>query len=158
MHFDHAGIATDDAEALAELYADLFGLEIAHEEEFDGMRVVFVDCGNGYFELLEPIEEGRFRGISRIRVPAFTTWRLRRTTSERPSSAPVSTMSPSSTRSHERVRGATPSRSCTLATPAVSCSSSSNTETDCCRGVPVIASDRSLVPNDGGRCDTVCDD
>ncbi|MWV39633.1 methylmalonyl-CoA epimerase [Natrialba sp. INN-245] len=58
MHFDHAGIATDDAEALAELYADLFGLEIAHEEEFDGMRVVFVDCGNGYFELLEPREEG----------------------------------------------------------------------------------------------------
>lgn len=58
MHFDHAGIATDDARSLAELYADLFGLEIAHEEEFDGMRVVFLDCGNGYFELLEPLEDG----------------------------------------------------------------------------------------------------
>ncbi|TYL38764.1 methylmalonyl-CoA epimerase [Natronococcus pandeyae] len=58
MHFDHAGIATDDARSLAELYADLFGLEIAHEEEFDGMRVVFLDCDNGYFELLEPLEDG----------------------------------------------------------------------------------------------------
>ncbi|TMT79170.1 methylmalonyl-CoA epimerase [Haloterrigena sp. H1] len=57
MHFDHAGIATDDAQALAELYGDLFGLEVAHEEEFDGMRVVFLDCGNGYFELLEPLED-----------------------------------------------------------------------------------------------------
>ena len=58
MHFDHAGIATDDATALADLFTDLFGLEIAHEEEFDGMRVVFLDCGNGYFELLEPLEDG----------------------------------------------------------------------------------------------------
>jgi methylmalonyl-CoA/ethylmalonyl-CoA epimerase len=55
-HFDHAGIATDDAAALAEQYVDLFGADIAHEETFDGMRVVFLDLGNGYFELLEPIE------------------------------------------------------------------------------------------------------
>ena len=58
MHFDHAGIATDDAKAMADLFTDLFGLEVAHEEEFDGMRVVFLDCGNGYFELLEPVEDG----------------------------------------------------------------------------------------------------
>ncbi len=58
MYFDHAGIATDDARSLAELYADLFGLEIAHEEEFDGLKVMFLDCGSGYFELLEPLEEG----------------------------------------------------------------------------------------------------
>ncbi|MFD1562055.1 methylmalonyl-CoA epimerase [Haloarchaeobius amylolyticus] len=57
MHFDHAGIATDDAQALAQLYGDLLDLEVAHEEEFDGMRVVFLDCGNGYFELLEPLED-----------------------------------------------------------------------------------------------------
>ncbi|WP_435335084.1 methylmalonyl-CoA epimerase [Haloarchaeobius sp. TZWWS8] len=57
MHFDHAGIATDDAAAMADLYAELFGFEVAHEEEFDGMRVVFLDCGNGYFELLEPLSE-----------------------------------------------------------------------------------------------------
>jgi methylmalonyl-CoA/ethylmalonyl-CoA epimerase len=55
-HFDHAGIATDDAAALVEQYVDLFGADIAHEETFDGMRVVFLDLGNGYFELLEPIE------------------------------------------------------------------------------------------------------
>ncbi|MDS0477858.1 methylmalonyl-CoA epimerase [Natrinema sp. 1APR25-10V2] len=57
MHFDHAGIAIDDAQDFAELYGDLFGLEVAHEEEFDGMRVVFLDCGDGYFELLEPLED-----------------------------------------------------------------------------------------------------
>ena len=58
MHFDHAGIATEDARELAELYSDLFGLEAVHEEEFDGMRVVFLEVGDGYFELLEPLEEG----------------------------------------------------------------------------------------------------
>ncbi|WP_049921067.1 methylmalonyl-CoA epimerase [Halopiger djelfimassiliensis] len=58
MHFDHAGIATEDAGELADLYADLFGLETVHEEVFDGMRVVFLDCDGGYFELLEPLEEG----------------------------------------------------------------------------------------------------
>ncbi|QLK26498.1 methylmalonyl-CoA epimerase [Natrinema zhouii] len=56
MHYDHAGIAIDDAADLAALYGDLFGLEVVHEEEFDGMRVVFLDCGDGYFELLEPLE------------------------------------------------------------------------------------------------------
>ncbi|QSW99011.1 methylmalonyl-CoA epimerase [Haloterrigena alkaliphila] len=58
MHFDHAGIATEDAQELAALYGDLFGLEVAHEEEFDGMRVVFLEVDGGYFELLEPLEEG----------------------------------------------------------------------------------------------------
>ncbi|WP_049926960.1 methylmalonyl-CoA epimerase [Halopiger goleimassiliensis] len=58
MHFDHAGIATEDARALADLYGDLFGLEVAHEEEFDGMRVVFLAVGEGFLELLEPLEEG----------------------------------------------------------------------------------------------------
>ncbi|WP_439025718.1 methylmalonyl-CoA epimerase [Haloarchaeobius sp. DT45] len=57
MHFDHAGIATEDAASMAELYADLFGFEVAHEEEFDGMRVVFLDAGDGYFELLEPLAD-----------------------------------------------------------------------------------------------------
>ena len=56
MHFDHAGIATDDAAALADLYTDLFDTHVAHEEEFDGMNVVFLSLGNGYFELLEPTE------------------------------------------------------------------------------------------------------
>ncbi|AEH38832.1 methylmalonyl-CoA epimerase [Halopiger xanaduensis] len=58
MQFDHAGIATDAAAELGDRYETLFGLEIAHEETFDGMRVVFLDCGNGYLELLEPLEDG----------------------------------------------------------------------------------------------------
>ncbi|OIB56645.1 methylmalonyl-CoA epimerase [Natrialba sp. SSL1] len=58
MHFEHAGIATENARELADLYTDLFGIENVHEEEFDGMRIIFLDCGNGYFELLEPFEDG----------------------------------------------------------------------------------------------------
>ena len=57
MHFDHAGIATDDAAALADQYATLFDAPVAHEEEFDGMRVVFLEFGDSYFELLEPLTE-----------------------------------------------------------------------------------------------------
>ncbi|WP_254530896.1 methylmalonyl-CoA epimerase [Natrinema gelatinilyticum] len=58
MHFDHAGMATNDAEQCAELYGDLFGLEVAHEEEFDDMYIVFLDCGSGgYFELIEPLTD-----------------------------------------------------------------------------------------------------
>lgn len=58
MRFDHAGVATDDAEGLAFLYEDLFGCEIAHEERFEDLRVIFLELKNGYFELLEPQEEG----------------------------------------------------------------------------------------------------
>jgi methylmalonyl-CoA/ethylmalonyl-CoA epimerase len=58
MHFDHAGIATDDAKRLAELFGDLCGLPVAHEESFEGMTVIFLDSGTGYFELLEPDGEG----------------------------------------------------------------------------------------------------
>ena len=58
MRFDHAGVATDDAEGLAFLYEDLFGCEIVHEERFGELKVVFLGLGNGYFELLEPTGEG----------------------------------------------------------------------------------------------------
>jgi methylmalonyl-CoA/ethylmalonyl-CoA epimerase len=58
MDLDHIGIATDDAPRLAELYADLLGTAVVHEELFDGMRVVFLELEHGYFELLEPEEEG----------------------------------------------------------------------------------------------------
>jgi len=58
MRFDHAGIATDDADGLADLFSDLLDLSIAHEESFEGMNVVFLDSGGGYFELLEPDGEG----------------------------------------------------------------------------------------------------
>jgi len=58
MQFHHAGIATDDAEGLAELYAELFDAPIAHREQFDGMTVVFLALEDGYFELLEPHDGG----------------------------------------------------------------------------------------------------
>jgi methylmalonyl-CoA/ethylmalonyl-CoA epimerase len=58
MNFDHAGVATDDAEGLAFLYEDLFGCEIVHEERFGELRVLFLGLENGYFELLEPQDDG----------------------------------------------------------------------------------------------------
>ncbi|MFT4884737.1 MAG: methylmalonyl-CoA/ethylmalonyl-CoA epimerase [Natronomonas sp.] len=58
MRFDHAGVATDNAEGLAFLYEDLFGCEIVHEERFEDLKVMFLGLDNGYFELLEPQEEG----------------------------------------------------------------------------------------------------
>jgi methylmalonyl-CoA/ethylmalonyl-CoA epimerase len=58
MRIDHAGIATEDASALADRYSSLFDTPVVHEERFDGMEVRFLDCGNGHFELLEPVEEG----------------------------------------------------------------------------------------------------
>ncbi|EFW91835.1 lactoylglutathione lyase (methylglyoxalase) [Haladaptatus paucihalophilus DX253] len=58
MQIDHIGIATDDAAGLAETYEALFDAPVAHEEEFDGLRVVFLDFGGSYFELLEPLEDG----------------------------------------------------------------------------------------------------
>jgi methylmalonyl-CoA/ethylmalonyl-CoA epimerase len=57
MEFDHAGIATDDLDGLADLYGGLFDATLVHEEEFDGLRVAFLDLGNGYLELLEPLPE-----------------------------------------------------------------------------------------------------
>lgn len=58
MRFDHAGVATDDAEGLAFLYEDLLGCSIAHEERFEELKVIFLELENGYFELLEPMDDG----------------------------------------------------------------------------------------------------
>lgn len=58
MRFDHVGIATQDAGELADRYAALLDAPVAHREEFDGLAVAFLDLGNGYFELLEPLEDG----------------------------------------------------------------------------------------------------
>lgn len=57
MHLDHAGIATTDAAGLAEQYCGLFDTELVHEEQLDGMRIVFLDFGDAYFELVEPLED-----------------------------------------------------------------------------------------------------
>jgi methylmalonyl-CoA/ethylmalonyl-CoA epimerase len=58
MRFDHAGVATENAESLAFRYEDIFGCDIAHEERFEDLRVIFLELENGYFELLEPQAEG----------------------------------------------------------------------------------------------------
>ncbi|PSQ32519.1 methylmalonyl-CoA epimerase [Halobacteriales archaeon QS_9_70_65] len=58
MRFDHAGVATENAESLAFRYEDIFGCEIAHKERFGDLKVIFLGLENGYFELLEPREEG----------------------------------------------------------------------------------------------------
>jgi methylmalonyl-CoA/ethylmalonyl-CoA epimerase len=57
MEFDHAGIATDDFDALADLYTEVFGAALVHEEEFEGLRVGFLELGDGYLELLEPLDD-----------------------------------------------------------------------------------------------------
>ncbi|WP_336034489.1 methylmalonyl-CoA epimerase [Halobacterium yunchengense] len=58
MRFDHVGVATDDAAALADLYAELFDAPVVHEETFGGLDVTFLDLGgDGYFELLEPVDD-----------------------------------------------------------------------------------------------------
>lgn len=58
MDFDHAGIATDNADALGDQYCELFETSVVHEEELDELRVRFLDVDGGYFELLEPTESG----------------------------------------------------------------------------------------------------
>jgi len=58
MQLDHIGVATDDAAELVDLYETLFDTPLTHEEEFDGMRIAFLDIGgDGYFEVIEPLEE-----------------------------------------------------------------------------------------------------
>jgi methylmalonyl-CoA/ethylmalonyl-CoA epimerase len=58
MDFDHAGVATDDADGLAALYTDLLSCDRVHDERFDGIDVVFLNVGGSYLELLEPAEDG----------------------------------------------------------------------------------------------------
>ncbi len=58
MRFHHAGVATENAEGLAFTYEDVFGSQIVHEERFNELKVIFLEFGNGYFELLEPHGEG----------------------------------------------------------------------------------------------------
>lgn len=58
MEFDHVGIATPDASQVAATLGDLFDAPVAHEETFDGLRIVFLGFPVGYLELIEPLEPG----------------------------------------------------------------------------------------------------
>jgi methylmalonyl-CoA/ethylmalonyl-CoA epimerase len=57
MEFDHAGIATENAAETAALFTELLDAPNVHEEtdEARDLRFVFLDLGNGYLELLEPL-------------------------------------------------------------------------------------------------------
>lgn len=55
MQFHHIGIATDRIDRLTKMYTRLLGVEVVHEEELESLRVIFLDLGDGYIELLEPI-------------------------------------------------------------------------------------------------------
>jgi methylmalonyl-CoA/ethylmalonyl-CoA epimerase len=57
MRFDHVGIATRDAETVADLFGTLLDAPAVHGERFDGLDVTFLDLGNGYLELLEPVAD-----------------------------------------------------------------------------------------------------
>lgn len=57
MEIDHFGIATNDVNGLAGLFEHLVDAPVVHEEEYDGLMIVFLDLGNGYFELLEPLTD-----------------------------------------------------------------------------------------------------
>ncbi|SMO71803.1 methylmalonyl-CoA epimerase [Halorubrum cibi] len=62
MRFDHVGVATRDAAGLADSFSGLLDAPVAHEETFEGMRVVFLELdGGGHFELLEPVADGTIR-------------------------------------------------------------------------------------------------
>jgi methylmalonyl-CoA/ethylmalonyl-CoA epimerase len=47
MHFDHAGIATTEADSLVFLFEDLLDCSVVHEELFDGMEVIFLELEEG---------------------------------------------------------------------------------------------------------------
>ena len=57
MEFHHVGVATADAAEFVTVLEGRLGLQIAHEERFDGLRIAFLDLGAGYVEVLEPVRE-----------------------------------------------------------------------------------------------------
>jgi methylmalonyl-CoA/ethylmalonyl-CoA epimerase len=57
MQLHHVGIATEDLDALADLYAALLAAPVAHEETLEGTRIAFLESDGSYLELLEPGEE-----------------------------------------------------------------------------------------------------
>lgn len=58
MSFHHLGVATASGDDLAATFETLLGAPVAHEEQFDGMTVRFLEVDGGYFELLEPHDGG----------------------------------------------------------------------------------------------------
>lgn len=72
MRFDHAGVATTDADAAIDLFGPLLDAPVAHEETLNDLRIVFLELENGYFELLEPLaEDGPIAGFLADRGPGI---------------------------------------------------------------------------------------
>jgi methylmalonyl-CoA/ethylmalonyl-CoA epimerase len=57
MNWHHIGVATDETEGLLDLWADLFEVPVVHRETFQDLEVTFLDCGEVYLELLEPLPD-----------------------------------------------------------------------------------------------------
>jgi methylmalonyl-CoA/ethylmalonyl-CoA epimerase len=57
MRVHHVGVATEDAASLSDVYAAVLGGD-AHRERLDGLDLWYLSVGDGYLELLEPVEGG----------------------------------------------------------------------------------------------------
>jgi methylmalonyl-CoA/ethylmalonyl-CoA epimerase len=62
---DHVAVVVRDTEAALRTYRDRLGLPVAHTEvqEDAGVRLTYLDCGNAYIQLVEPLS--RQTGLSR---------------------------------------------------------------------------------------------
>lgn len=58
MELDHAGVVVDDVAAVGDRYEALLDCETAHVEDLDDLRLRFLDAGNTYIELIEPLDDG----------------------------------------------------------------------------------------------------
>jgi len=63
MHYDHAGIVTNDLESLVETYTTLFDATLVHEDDSDGVEAAFLELENGYLELMEPYDQEVLSGF-----------------------------------------------------------------------------------------------
>jgi methylmalonyl-CoA/ethylmalonyl-CoA epimerase len=56
---DHVAVVVRDTEAALLNYRDRFGLEVVHTEvlETPPVRLTYLDCGNAYLQLVEPLAD-----------------------------------------------------------------------------------------------------
>lgn len=56
---DHVGVAVDDLDGALALFAETFGMRVAHREivQEQGVEAVLLDVGEGHVELLSPLGE-----------------------------------------------------------------------------------------------------
>ncbi len=58
MDLHHVGIATPDADGLVEVLRSVLDASVVHEEAYEDLWIVFLECGATYLELLEPTADG----------------------------------------------------------------------------------------------------